>query len=294
VRNAFTESFFELTAMKSPTQYESPEDGFTRLDLFVALIVLVLLALMLLPALARTKTDSRASQCLSNNRELNRAWRMWTDDNGDLLLYATWSSPTATNRVWVTGTLDFNLQNGSNWDPQATIMKSPMWAYCGTNARLWRCPSDTSAVTVNGVNIARIRSYAMNLYLGGFSGSDGGFGAAVSNYRLYLKGSDLDNPSPAQIFVFTDMRPETIAGGEMFTWMDGFSPRNPASYGFLQFPSAYHDGAAAFSFADGRGELHRWQDRRTTPPFLGQQGGIVASPRNPDIAWLQDHATRPK
>ena len=39
----------------------------------------------------------------------------------------------------------------------------------------------------------------------------------------------------------------------------------------------------------------RWRDARTTPPIV--KGGFVndqfASPNNPDVAWLQERATRP-
>ncbi len=49
-------------------------------------------------------------------------------------------------------------------------------------------------------------------------------------------------------------------------------------------------------FADGHSELHRWRDGRTMPPLVdnGNVNDQYASPNNPDVAWLQDHATRPK
>jgi prepilin-type processing-associated H-X9-DG protein len=80
--------------------------------------------------------------------------------------------------------------------------------------------------------------------------------------------------------------------------MDGYSETTPngARYGFLGLPGARHDGGTTFSYADGRAEAHRWRDQRTTPPLVtgGQLVDTYASPRNPDIAWLQDRTTRPK
>jgi type II secretory pathway pseudopilin PulG len=269
------------------------ERGFTCRELVVVLVIVTLGFLLLLPALARTRTDSRAFQCLNNVRELTRAWRMWSDDNQDLLLYAAQSSPSATNRVWVTGELDFNPQNTKNWDVTASIFQSPMWTYCGTNGSLWHCPSDSSYVIVNGVRKARVRSYVMNLYLGGYSGTASG--SDLQPYRLFLKSSELNDPSPAQLFVLTDVRPDHM-GSEFTVNMAGYSPRNPNAYSFFQFPGANHDCAAVFSFADGRADVHRWLDPRTTPPLnpLGPPASTVDSPRNPDVAWLQDRATRPK
>ena len=80
--------------------------------------------------------------------------------------------------------------------------------------------------------------------------------------------------------------------------MTGYAT-NPAAYKFDEdLPGFYHDQACTFSFADGHVAEKRWLDARTTPPpnpngSLGD-GSSFPSPYNPDIAWLQDHATRPK
>jgi hypothetical protein len=81
----------------------------------------------------------------------------------------------------------------------------------------------------------------------------------------------------------------------MVTWMEGYSPSNPPAYKFMTYPAAFHDGGAVFSFADGGGQFHRWQDIRTTPPVIPfDQSSPAPSPYNLDIAWLQERATRPK
>ena len=135
---------------------------------------------------------------------------------------------------------------------------------------------------------------SMNLYLGGFAGTDNGWSFAA-NYRIFLKTTDLTAPGPAKTFVFLDERWDVINWGNFFTDMSGY-PNQPASYVFNEdFPNMMHNRGCSFSFADGRAEIHRWLDPRTTPP-LGSifSSGSTASPRNQDIAWLQDHATRPK
>ena len=253
------------------------------------LALVAFLAVMLLPALARTKVDSRAFQCLNNNRELNRAWRMWTDDNDDQLLASSEGSEPLT--PWMTGHLDFSPQGQSNWNPDTDIKKSPMWPYAGTNLKLWRCPADQSYVVINGVPRLRVRSFAMNVYF--WTPLDY---SPFNLYRSFRKLSDVTDPSPASLFVFLDMREDSIDYGNFAVGMDGYSPRNPAVYQFFDLPGAYHDGAAGFTYVDGHGELHRWQDRRTTPPLVanGQVPDQFATPRNADIAWLQDRATRPK
>ena len=269
--------------------------AFTLLELLVVLAVLAVCGVLLLPALARTQGDSRTFQCLNNTRQLNRAWRLWTADNQDRLLYAAEDSrhPETLVRTWVM--TDWDWEGRRPWDPTVTVRKSPMWPYCGTNLNIWRCPSDSAQFWVNRVLKQWARTYVMNVYLGGWGGTDGGWGETISDYRLYLKFSEINDPPPATMLVFIDARPDSINEACFVTSTAGYAPRNPSAYRFWDLPGASHDGAASVSFADGHGELHRWLDKRTTPATSTREPiHVFDSPENPDVAWLQDHATRPK
>ena len=142
----------------------------------------------------------------------------------------------------------------------------------------------------------------MNLYLGGFRGTDQGLGGSLNpwavgggKWRIYLKTSELNNPGPSTIFVFLDMREDSIDVGNFATQMSGW-PENPTKFGFYDLPGSYHHFACGFSFADGHSEIHRWRDKRTMPPLVS--GGLIydqfPSPNNQDVGWLQEHTTRPK
>jgi prepilin-type N-terminal cleavage/methylation domain-containing protein len=270
--------------------------GFTLVELLVVIVIIALLAGMLLPALATGKFKAQGLQCLSNHKQLCLAWRMYSDDNQERLLYASElpDKPETSDAAWVTGTLDFS-SDPSNWDPSLTIERSPMFPYCGKNVILWKCPADRSFVTVNGEAKPRVRSMSMNVFLGGWGGTDGYWGSPFSDYLIYLKQTELVNPGPAKVFVFLDMREDSIDMGNFGTRMAGW-PDSPASYGFYDLPGYYHHLACGFSLADGHSEIHRWLDPRTTPPLV--TGGLINDmfdcPNNGDVAWLQDHATRPK
>jgi prepilin-type N-terminal cleavage/methylation domain-containing protein len=272
--------------------------GFTLIELLVVIAIIAILAALLLPALNKGKLKAQGVQCLANHRQLCLAWRMYSDDNQDRLLYAS-DNPSDASTIastWVTGYLQwYNPQDPANWDPNHDITKSPMWPYCGQSLSIWKCPADRSFVVVNGQAKPRVRSMSMNFFLGGFGGWDGSGFLDTAGYKLYFKQTELADPGPSKVFVFLDMRPDSIDIGNFAPCMTGW-PNQPASYGFYDLPGFYHHFANGFSFADGHSETHRWRDARTTPPLLDTSniGDEFSSPNNPDVAWLQDHATRPK
>jgi prepilin-type N-terminal cleavage/methylation domain-containing protein len=272
--------------------------GFTLIELLVVIAIIAILAALLLPALNKGKLKAQGIQCLTNHRQLCLAWRMYSDDNQDRLLYASDNPYDASTiaSTWVTGYLQwYNPQDPANWDPNHDITKSPMWPYCGQNLSIWKCPADRSFVVVNGQAKPRVRSMSMNFFLGGFGGWDGSGFLDTASYKLYFKQTELADPGPAKVFVFLDMRPDSIDIGNFAPRMSGW-PNQPALYGFYDLPGCYHNLACGFSFADGHSETHRWRDGRTTPPLLESSNisDQYSSPNNPDVAWLQDHATRPK
>ena len=284
--------------MKTNSPQRSGQRGFTLIELLVVIAIIAILAAMLLPALSRAKLKAQGVYCMNNHRSLMLAWRMYVDENQDRLPYASEDrfAMTPTVGAWITGTLDFNPANRSNWDPDQDITKSPLWPYCGKNLSIWRCPSDRSAVTVNGQRKPRVRSMSMNLWLGGYGGKMDSYVDPAGKWKVYTKysqfGGDL---GAAGIFVFLDMREDSIDMGNFGVCMDGY-PNQPNSYRFFDLPGSYHARACGFSFADGHSELKKWQDARTTPPLQTDVAfnDQFSSPGNVDIGWLQERATRLK
>jgi hypothetical protein len=235
---------------------------------------------------------------MNNHRQLCLAWRMYSEDNADRLLFASEDPyhPETAAAAWVTGTLGFSGSNPANWDPNVNITPSPMWPYCGKALGIWKCPSDHSCVTTpDGDTKPRVRSMSMNVFLGGWGGTDGYWGPPFSDYIIYRKQTELAYPGQSKVFVFLDMREDSIDMGNFGTRMAGW-PDQPDQCGFYDLPGFYHHFACGFSFADGHSEIHKWRDSRTTPPIVpgGFINDIFSSPGNPDVAWLQDHATRPR
>lgn len=279
--------------------------GFTLIELLVVIAIIAILAAMILPALSKAKQKAQGIQCMNNHKQLALAWRLYSEDNRDNLVYASTSTGASTppgqsgnwpdDYAWSGAHMDASPANRANWDPAYDMMRRPLWPYLKAKG-VFKCPSDNSQVGGR----PRILTMSMNLFVGGFapevgkdplpSGTAGGWSWAAP-YHIYSKLSSINPPS--KIFVFLDMREDRVNWSNFMTMMDGY-PDRPALYKLGDLPGFYHNNGCSFSFADGHSEMKKWRDSRTTPPMgkINPDGDIIACANNPDVAFLQDISTR--
>jgi prepilin-type N-terminal cleavage/methylation domain-containing protein/prepilin-type processing-associated H-X9-DG protein len=266
--------------------------AFTLIELLVVIAIIAILAAMLLPALSRAKVKAQGIQCMNNHRQLLLAWRMYADDNNDQLPYATGGAS-----VWVGGWLDFTSK-AENWDPAVHLKTGLLWTYSGNNTEIYKCPGDRSTVVraTDRAAVPRVRTMSMLNWVGGRSDAMGRpapmiWSDATGPWKVYRKTSDFIRPGAAGTFVFLDEREDSINDGFFVVNMDGY-PNSPQE--LVDSPASYHGGSGGLSFADGHSELKKWQSTFVLEkPLAGQSRPYpTPAPGNPDVAWMQERATR--
>jgi prepilin-type N-terminal cleavage/methylation domain-containing protein/prepilin-type processing-associated H-X9-DG protein len=277
--------------------------AFNLIELLVVIAIIAILAALLLPALRLAKIKAQGVVCLNSNHQLMLAWRQYSLDNDDRFPFADAWRPETPPCAWVHGRQSLTEPTRSdNWDPETTIKSGVIWPYCGNSVAIWHCPADNSrGQPPAGPKVPRPRSRSMNCWVGGdgdcarFGYVDGPMSLAPG--KVFFKMTEMVRPGPAMTFVLLDEREDSITGGRFDVCMLGYADISETF--LVNFPASYHNRAAAFSFADGHSEMHKWVDPRTTPPLSETtvrasvwQLGLTRSPNNKDLQWLQEHSTR--
>ncbi len=272
--------------------------AFSRADLLALLFAAGLLALLGLPALATSGGGAASAGCLNNLRRLAQGWLLFAEDHSGFLP-GNVDDGSTTGYNWVGGQAGPGGAQEFNPEILQNPAQSQLASYLGREAEPFRCPADPRTGRYQGTSVAfqgsivpAARSYSLNGAVGtqadGHNPTDGPWldgnhnHRANTTWRTYGRLADIVHLAPTQLHTFVGEDSLSINDGYFATSM-----RTDANLRFVDWPESSHDFGGGFAFADGRAEIHRWQDPRTVA-FATSFG---YAPGNPDVAWVQAHTT---
>jgi prepilin-type N-terminal cleavage/methylation domain-containing protein/prepilin-type processing-associated H-X9-DG protein len=261
------------------------QGAFTLIELLVVIAVIGILSSLLLPSLARSKSQAQGAICENNTRQLILGCLMYCDDNAGFFPYNMAGAAVHTNINWASDLLDWET-NSDNTNT-ALLTDTTLGVYEAQSPAAYHCPSDVvlSAIQQGAGWLNRARTYSMNASVGD-AGEITRSGVNTNNpgYVQFFKLSSV--PQPANIFVFMEEHPDTIYDGY---FLNDAYPRE-----WKRLPASYHDGDANISFADGHAELHHWLDADTKPPSEPDAAVLFTNlppDQQGDFVWVITHMT---
>jgi prepilin-type N-terminal cleavage/methylation domain-containing protein/prepilin-type processing-associated H-X9-DG protein len=194
--------------------------GFTLIELLVVIAIIAVLAAMLLPALSRAKESARATQCLSQMRQLGLAVNLCADDNDDTF-------PRSQHSAFANGELP--------WERSlAPQLGSSVTAWTNLLKGVYHCPTDKRPTLL---------SYGLNVY-----------------YELGPDDDYTGKPQTWRRTTAVPNAAATILLAESASSADHIMPNfwvTPADAADVD--SKRHEGRANYNFADGHAEARKFE-----------------------------------
>ena len=239
-------NFRSLAAKKSPA-------GFTLIELLVVIAIIAILAAMLLPALSAAKARAQAISCLSNIKQLDIAFIMYSGDNQDRVVnnHVTSAGLCGPN-AWVKAGSTFppytgNARTDAN---DLAIVNGVLYPF-NSSSKIYHCPSDQSLVN-NQPTITRFRSYSISSGMN-FNIVPGGTAPDPdATSGTFLKLSSIQNPGTTQAAVFIEEASSSIDNNAI--GMRGYNATD-----FWNTPSSRHNKGCNIAYADGHAEYRKWK-----------------------------------
>ena len=230
------------------------------------------------------------------------AWTLYLTDNNDRLVLNYQTPPNDDSTIllleainqggksWVAGWLDYDPLNthNTNWALLVNPQFAAFGAYIQTPAT-YKCPDDSSTVTIAGQQHPRVRSYALPDCLGG----EIGFHRLLDVFRprdQQGSGYVLQSIGPSDEITFLDTHPDTLAYAIFYTI--------PIPDNWINLPAHYHNNASTMAFTDGHAATHAWTTKTVLAPVTGIQDisekatTFVDDMKDTDMYWFWNHCYR--